>query len=69
VIIRRRARGLHDEHIAPAHVLHQLDVHLAVGEPSDVGAAQRRRQLARDIVSQCRIGITREQRQRFSFRH
>ena len=69
VVVGRRTRGLHDEHIAPAHVLHQLDVHLAVGEPADVGAAQRRRQVTRDVVRQRRIGVAREQRQRFRFRH
>ena len=65
VLVHRRTRGLHDEHIAPAHVLHQLDVHFAVGKPSDVGAAQRRGQVTRDVMGQCLVGIAREQRQRF----
>ena len=43
VVVRRRARRLHDEHVPAAHVLLDLDLHLAVGEAADVGAAERQR--------------------------
>ena len=52
VVVGRRARRLHDEHVAAAHVLHHLDVHLAVGEPSDVGAPSGVCQVTRDVVRQ-----------------
>jgi len=35
-ILRRRTGRLHDEHVASAHVFHQLDADLAVAEPSHI---------------------------------
>jgi hypothetical protein len=66
VIVGRRTGRLHEEHVAAAHVLHQLDVHLAVAEARDRGAAHRQHQMPRDIVRQRRIGVAREQRDRLS---
>ncbi len=43
LVVRRRAGRLHDEDVAPAHVLHQLDVHLAVAEAAHRGAPERHR--------------------------
>jgi hypothetical protein len=39
-LVHRRAGGLDDEHVLPAHVSVDPDVHLAVGEPRDVGVAE-----------------------------
>ena len=40
VVVGRRACRLQDEHVAAAHVLEQLDHHLAVGEPADHAAPE-----------------------------
>ena len=62
-VIRRRAGRLHDEHIASAHVLHQLNVDLTVAEASDGCAPERYLQAARNVLRQRRSGIARKQRQ------
>ncbi len=64
VVVGRRARGLHDEHVAAAHVLHQLDRHLAVAEAADVRAPQRHLQVTGDVEGQLRIRVAREHRHR-----
>ncbi len=62
MIRHRRTGGLHDEDIAPAHVLDELDVDLAVAEAADLHAAHGRSEMTRDVVRQRRIRIAREQR-------
>ncbi len=49
-ILSRRIRRLHDEHIASAHVLHQLDIHLTVAEPAHMRPPQRHAQMPRDLL-------------------
>ena len=62
VFVARRARGLHDEHIAAAHVFHQLDRDLTVAEAPDRRPAQRHRQMTRDLVGKRQIRIARKHR-------
>ena len=62
MVVRRRTRGLHDEHIAAANVLHQFGVDLAVAEPADVRAPQRHVQVTGDLLCQRRVRVTREHR-------
>src|SRR5256885_1252887 len=68
-VIRRRAGRLHDEHVAPAHVLHQLDVDLAVAETTDKRTPERDLQAACNILRQRRVGIAGKQRQRLAGTH
>ena len=64
LIVGRRAGGLHDEHVAPAHVFHDLDVDLAIAETADRSARPTGSlQMTRDVMRQRRIGIAGEQRQ------
>ena len=57
----RRAGRLDQEHIAPADVFHQFDVHLAVAEAAHGGAAHGQHQVPGNVVGQRRIGVAREQ--------
>jgi hypothetical protein len=59
-ILCRRIRRLHDEHIAAAHVFHQLDIHLAVAEAPHMRAAQRHMQVPRDLLRQRGIRLAGE---------
>src|SRR5574340_847180 len=61
VLVRRRKRRLDDEDVARAHVLLDLDRHLAVGEASDRGLAQVDAQALGDLERQRRIGVAGEQ--------
>src|ERR1700679_4116050 len=63
-MLSRRMRGLQNEHIAPAHILSELDAHFAVAEPVYIGAPQRHVQMAGDLRRERRIRIAREQRDR-----
>jgi hypothetical protein len=56
-----RRGGLHDEDIAAADVLHDLDVDLAIAEPADLRAAERHGQMPGDFMRQLRICIAGEQ--------
>jgi len=68
-VVRRRTGRLHDEHVAPAHVLHQLDVDLAVAETTDIGTPERDLQAARNVLRQRRVGIAGKQRQGLAGTH
>jgi hypothetical protein len=48
-VIGRRAGWLHNEDVASANVLHQLNIDLTVTEPADVRAPERRLQIASDF--------------------
>src|SRR5439155_11460869 len=61
---RRRAGRLHDEYVASAHVLHELDVDLAVAEAPDVDAPERGLEALGDVLRQRRVRIACEQRER-----
>src|SRR5438067_1540371 len=62
--VRWRAGRLHDEYVASAHVLHELDVDLAVAEAPDVDAPERGLEALGDVLRQRRVRIAREQRER-----
>ena len=64
MIVRWRARRLHDEHIATADVLEQLDRDLAVTEPADRCPSERDGQVAADFISERLIGVARKHRHR-----
>ncbi len=65
---RRRGR-LHEEDIASAHVLHQLDPAFAVTEAADLGVAELRLQMSRDILRERGIRITGKQGQGIARSH
>ncbi len=64
VLVHGRARGLHDEHVAAAHVLHDLDVDLAVAETADGDAPQREPQVVRDIARESGVSFAGKNRRR-----
>src|SRR5947199_4155637 len=63
-VVRRRAGRLHDEYVASAHVLHELDVDLAVAEAPDVDAPERVLEGLDHVLRQRRVRIACEQRER-----
>src|SRR5581483_6320993 len=60
VVVRRPARGLDDEDVAAAHVLGDLDLHLAVAEAADLRAPERYPDLAADGRRERAIRAARE---------
>src|SRR6184192_1702174 len=62
--VRWRAGRLHDEYVASAHVLHELDVDLSVAEAPDVDAPERGLEALCDVLRQRRVRIACEQRER-----
>ena len=56
VLVHGRAGRLHDEDVAAAHVLHDLDADLAVAEAADGDAAERQAQVKRDVA--CERGMS-----------
>ena len=61
VLVRRRAGRLHDEDVAGAHVLADLDRDLAVGEAADRRLAELDAQVAGDLLRQRRVGVAGEE--------
>ena len=61
VVVRRRAGRLHHEDVARAHVLVDLDRHLAVGEAADRRLAQLDAEVGGDLLGQDRVRIPGEQ--------
>jgi hypothetical protein len=57
VLVDRRARGLHDEHVVAAHRVLDLDVDLPVREPVDPGVGERDADLLGDEARQLRVRI------------
>ena len=51
---------MHDEHIAAAHVLHQLDEYFTVAESPHIGASDRNMQMLRDLLSKAGIRLAGE---------
>src|SRR5439155_1233995 len=60
VVVAGRAGGLDHEHIAAAHVLGDLDLHLAVAETPDLGLAERHVDVAADRLRQRAVRAPRE---------
>src|SRR5262249_22885946 len=54
---------LNDEHVGAAHVLVDLNVHLAVGKARDVGVAQRHVELLGDLFGERAIRVAGEELQ------
>src|SRR5579883_115597 len=66
---RRRAGGLHHEHILLAHVLFDLDLYLAVRKLSDQRLAQRLAQTMRHVARQLARSVAAEEHQAGSCIH
>src|SRR6185437_15600478 len=60
VVVGRRAGRLHDEAVHAPDVLVDLDVDLTVGEARDLGAAERRLDVAADRLRQLAVGVSAE---------
>ena len=60
VVVHRRAGRLDDEHIAAAHVVGDLDHHLAVAEAAHVGAAEGHLQDLADLGGQRPVRVAGE---------
>jgi hypothetical protein len=60
VVVRRRARRLQDERIETAHVLEQLDHHLAVRKATHDDASETDVQMAADGFRKLRVRVARE---------
>uniref|UniRef100_A0A0A9GRQ3 Uncharacterized protein n=1 Tax=Arundo donax TaxID=35708 RepID=A0A0A9GRQ3_ARUDO len=63
ILVGRRARRLHQEHVAAAHALLQLHVDLAIREPLDLDLAQLHPQVASHLLRQSRVGAAGEDAQ------
>src|SRR5258706_11377054 len=58
--IRRRARGLHDEHIGPTDVLVNLERNLRVRKPAEARLAKAHAQKAGNLAGELRMGARSE---------
>src|SRR6266480_4152208 len=63
VVVGRRARRLQHERILAAHVLDQLDQHLAVRELADDRASDGQIEVLRHVLRKARIGVARKYHQ------
>mmetsp|Transcript_26915 Transcript_26915/g.68253 ORF Transcript_26915/g.68253 Transcript_26915/m.68253 type:complete len:254 (+) Transcript_26915:409-1170(+) len=61
VVVDRRAGGLYDVHVRVAHVLEDLDAHLAVGEARDGRGRERHAEAGRDLLSELRVAVACQQ--------
>jgi hypothetical protein len=61
VLVRRRTGGLHDEDVASANVLVDLDVGFTVGEAAHLGLAELDAEVGGDLLRQRRVRIPGEQ--------
>jgi hypothetical protein len=59
-ILGRRTGGLHDEHIAATHVLHQLNEHFTVAESPHIRASHGNVQMPGDLLRKSGIRLAGE---------
>src|SRR5690606_8557446 len=64
VLVHRRAGRLHEEDVAAAHVLHDLDADLSVAEAADADSAERQIQVERDVAGKLRMCVAGKDRRR-----
>src|SRR5271165_2689961 len=58
MLIGRRAGRLNQEHIGATDVLADLDKHLAIRKPGDLGGRQRQVERSADLLSELSVGAS-----------